>query len=321
MATKIQVVEYDPDKETLQCVLALSHPEEVWCLAPSIKRPDRFISVYSKGGQFGSSLWEFDEEGSGLTEVCELKGHNRVIRSVICHPSDEGTTLTVDERSIRVWTLSESAARCVQTQEADELHSFWGAAWASGDPNTLGTCGGTGIQLWDLRSQAQVASVSSAHRMPVRDLNFSTQHAFHLVSAGDDCKVRIWDTRKLGPSSQQQMNEPVKDLGGKHSHWVWQARINPFHDELLLSSSSDCQVILWHVPLRPDATGSPSTPGTRQGPLLRDPPAAHCFDEHDDSVYSVAWSASDPWLFASLSYDGRVVVNRVPNPIKYKILL
>mmetsp|Transcript_19860 Transcript_19860/g.55255 ORF Transcript_19860/g.55255 Transcript_19860/m.55255 type:complete len:119 (+) Transcript_19860:293-649(+) len=77
---EIQVVEYDPDKETLQCVLALSHPEEVWCLAPSIKRPDRFISVYSKGGQFGSSLWEFDEEGSGLTEVCELKGHNRVIR-------------------------------------------------------------------------------------------------------------------------------------------------------------------------------------------------------------------------------------------------
>ena len=33
------------------------------------------------------------------------------------------------------------------------------------------------------------------------------------------------------------------------------------------------------------------------------------------------WSAADPWVFASLSYDGRVVVNRVPSQIKYKILI
>lgn len=34
-----------------------------------------------------------------------------------------------------------------------------------------------------------------------------------------------------------------------------------------------------------------------------------------------AWSWTDPWLFASLSYDGRFVVNRVPNQTKYKVLL
>jgi hypothetical protein len=33
------------------------------------------------------------------------------------------------------------------------------------------------------------------------------------------------------------------------------------------------------------------------------------------------WSAADPWVFASLSYDGRVMVNRVPSQIKYKILI
>ena len=35
----------------------------------------------------------------------------------------------------------------------------------------------------------------------------------------------------------------------------------------------------------------------------------------------VGWSAVDPWVFASLSYDGRVVINRVPSQIKYKILI
>jgi hypothetical protein len=45
------------------------------------------------------------------------------------------------------------------------------------------------------------------------------------------------------------------------------------------------------------------------------------FDENEDSVYSVAWSAADAWLLTSLSYDGRIVAHHVPPPEKYKILL
>jgi WD40 repeat protein len=45
------------------------------------------------------------------------------------------------------------------------------------------------------------------------------------------------------------------------------------------------------------------------------------YEEHEDSVYSVEWSAADPWVFASLSYDGRLVINRVPRTYKYRILL
>jgi WD40 repeat protein len=46
------------------------------------------------------------------------------------------------------------------------------------------------------------------------------------------------------------------------------------------------------------------------------------FDEaHEESVYSVAWSVAEAWTFASLSHDGRMVVNTVPSAEKYKILL
>ncbi len=38
------------------------------------------------------------------------------------------------------------------------------------------------------------------------------------------------------------------------------------------------------------------------------------------SVYAAEWSCIDPWVFASLSYDGRFVINRVPNDIKFKLL-
>jgi WD domain, G-beta repeat. len=45
------------------------------------------------------------------------------------------------------------------------------------------------------------------------------------------------------------------------------------------------------------------------------------YDEHEDSVYSVEWSSADPWTFASLSYDGRLVISKVPRADKYMILL
>lgn len=45
------------------------------------------------------------------------------------------------------------------------------------------------------------------------------------------------------------------------------------------------------------------------------------YDEHEDSVYGLCWSSVDPWVFASLSYDGRVVVNAVPKRVKYNLLV
>jgi len=45
------------------------------------------------------------------------------------------------------------------------------------------------------------------------------------------------------------------------------------------------------------------------------------FDEHEESVYSAQWASNDPWLLASLSYDGRLILNRVPKNEKFQILL
>lgn len=43
--------------------------------------------------------------------------------------------------------------------------------------------------------------------------------------------------------------------------------------------------------------------------------------EHDESVYSLVWSAADAWLFASLSLDGKLCAHYVPAAEKYRILL
>ncbi len=129
---------------------------------------------------------------------------------------------------------------------------------------------------------------------------------------------------------------PLATLAG-HAHWVWQVRFNPAHDALLLSSSSDATVQLWHVDLRLAAAGKlvTSSPlkaeagtqrdGTQHGKASAGGHAAvvsrTTFEDHEDSVYGAAWSVSDPFVFATLSIDGRLVVQRVSNSVKYQVIL
>jgi hypothetical protein len=43
--------------------------------------------------------------------------------------------------------------------------------------------------------------------------------------------------------------------------------------------------------------------------------------EHGDAVYWAAWGAADAWIYMTLSYDGKAVLDHVPSKEKYKILL
>jgi len=43
--------------------------------------------------------------------------------------------------------------------------------------------------------------------------------------------------------------------------------------------------------------------------------------EHPESVYDVAWSKCDAWVWASVGLDGGVLLHHVPSDEKYKILL
>jgi WD40 repeat protein len=134
---------------------------------------------------------------------------------------------------------------------------------------------------------------------------------YYYVTCGEDRLIKFWDSRKL--------QAPVKHLAG-HTHWVCTVRYNPAHDQLLLSAGTDSLVNLWRVSSISSAPllemEDPTSSG-HDSPDLR----VKAFQDHEESVYSVAWSACDPFLFASVSYDGRVCFNAVPPSEKYKVLL
>ncbi|CAG2227622.1 EIPR1 [Mytilus edulis] len=187
----------------------------------------------------------------------------------------------------------------------------------------IATANDTHIRGWDIRTMQQVYTIENAHGQLVRDLDFNPNKQYYIVSCGDDCKVKFWDIRN-----------PTESLAvlSQHSHWVWSVKYNHFHDQLILSSSSDSRVILNSVvslssePYGNLADNNDSDSDDDHDEIERSKEPQQdgiisTYEEHEDSVYAVDWSAADPWVFASLSYDGRLVINRVPRAEKYKILL
>lgn len=170
------------------------------------------------------------------------------------------------------------------------------------------------VRGWDVKTMKQAWSFESPGNQVVRCIDFNPNKQYHLVSSGDDAALRFWDTRSL---------KRALAVRNDHSHWIWSVRYNQYHDQLLLSSSSDGHVVLSSMAsissepqghlIDDDDDDAEAEPTLEDGKI-------RTFDDHEDSVYSVEWSATDPWIFASLSYDGRLVINQVPRNIKFRIL-
>ena len=79
----------------------------------------------------------------------------------------------------------------------------------------------------------------------------------------------------------------------------------------MLSCGTDYQVKLWRA-----ASISSAPPAVDlDEPELTEADAdglVKAFDDHEQSVFSAVWSAADAWIFASLSLDGKAVINHVP---------
>jgi len=105
-----------------------------------------------------------------------------------------------------------------------------------------------------------------------------------------------------------------------HAHWVTSATYNRFHDQLLLSCGTDSQVKLWRAAAISSAPPSLDYEEADPSEVEADG-IVRPYTDHEQSVFGAVWSAADAWIFASLSLDGKVVVNHVPPSEKYKILL
>lgn len=176
-------------------------------------------------------------------------------------------------------------------------------AWDPHHKHTFACGYGTRLQLIDSREMETTSQQVQAHQGCIRDIDYNPNKANMLISAGDDRKVKFWDLRKL--------DKPVLYLTG-HSHNILSAKYNPYHDQLILTGGSDNLVNLWRIASCSSSPwlggGGGGSSSEHQDDGTPDEAAnvkVKAIDQHEDSVYAVAWSPADAWIFSSLSYDGR----------------
>ncbi|ELR60995.1 Protein TSSC1, partial [Bos mutus] len=265
-----------------------------------------------------------------LELLCHLEPAARGSTACVAwEPAGDGKrVISLADNHILLWDLQESSSQAMLASSASlegkgQLKFTTGRWSPHHNCSQVATANDTAIRGWDTRTMSQIYCIESAHGQLVRDLDFNPNKQYYLASCGDDCKVKFWDTRNVA--------EPVKTLE-EHSHWVWNVRYNHSHDQLVLTGSSDSRVILSNmVSISSEPFGHlvddddlSDQEERRLEEKSQEPPqdsVIATYEEHEDSVYAVDWSSADPWLFASLSYDGRLVINRVPRALKYHILL
>jgi WD40 repeat protein len=235
------------------------------------------------------------------------------VKSALWDPHQEGNIIAADSENLKVFQGAGTARfSCVSTLNVGQRCN--GACMDPHHTQQVSTVDDTHLKTWDLRASRKAFSREGAHLFGARDVDYNQNVPYQVMTTGEDATIRFWDLR--------QLSECRLSLSGGHHHWIGRARYNSHHDQLVLSSGTDSAVCLWRAgsvaskPLgaEPPKANSDSANNAPDGLIKR-------FEEHEDSCYSCCWSASDAWVFTSISFDGKLVVNRVPGEEKYRILL
>ncbi|KAL4624078.1 protein TSSC1, partial [Arapaima gigas] len=346
---QIHIIDFDDENNIINKSVLLHPAGEIWHMGTSPADKSVLTTCYNTTSDSRvatlAAVWRMPKEWeSGSHESPDDSSNNPQALELLCHldntaqgnmacvlwePLGDGKRLvSLADNHVTLWDLEASSTKATvsssATLEGKGQLKFTSGKWSPHHNCTqLATANDTAIRGWDLRSMSQIYCIENAHGQLARDLDFNPNKQYYLASCGDDCKVKFWDVRSIG--------EPVKTLE-EHSHWVWSVRYNHSHDQLVLTGSSDSRVILsnmvsissepfGHLADEDDLSdGEENHQEEKSKEPLQDSIIA-TYEEHEDSVYAVEWSCADPWLFASLSYDGRLVINRVPRALKYRILL
>ncbi|KAI9217648.1 hypothetical protein BC828DRAFT_249782 [Blastocladiella britannica] len=366
-STRMRATLWRMDREIMQSVSQRSGTTNL-DLEPLVSLEDKF-------SRFGIAEILFNPNGS----LSKLVGHDRVTLAIYSLAEGMSTAVvgsTIVIASSPTFNSSPSPSPTSPTARSPTSPPSPNAAYTSGGFG-IGSAAIRGF-AWSphsggLGSDAQIAVVHGASmsladtraarvttRVPLpaaaATVDFNPNKPYQVMTGHDDGVVRVWDVRSVRssatPSTPGGSGPGGEGAGARcvlewqaHSHWTTRVAYNRYHDQLVLSGSSDHQVALACIgsvsslPVGGSDSGGGGTyyssedegaeggggeettrPAvTTRPPRLEDGVLA-TLDHLEDSVYGLAWSAADPWTYCMSSYDGRVVVNSVPNTVKYKVM-
>ncbi|XP_075161407.1 EARP-interacting protein homolog [Haematobia irritans] len=327
---QVHLVEYNEERSTIKAKIFEYGMGEIWKINANPHDLYEISTCYNE--QYGNTIktkaallsYSNDgEEGDIKSEylkwrnidVLDIQGEK--VRTVEFHPQKkEMLACVVDNKVVlydRVKGIETKMAEILTTGSSTKhINTFNGGKWSHHHQcQQFVALHENHVKAFDVRDDNHLAW-SLDHGQFVRDIDCNPNKQQHFVTGGDDGFIKIWDCR---------MCKEAVFARNDHAHWVWCVRFNTFHDQLVLSSSSDCKVNLTSASsVSSEAASEVNEDGEEKIKALPDG-LLQTFEQHEDSVYCVEWSNVDPWIFASLSYDGRLIISKVPKQYKYQIIL
>ncbi|XP_013111257.1 EARP-interacting protein homolog [Stomoxys calcitrans] len=333
---QVHLLEFNEEKSTINAKIFEHSMGEVWKMNANPHDPYEISTCYNEQNgniiRTKAAVLRYSDETEEKNEIKSeylhwsnvdlLNINGEKVKTVEFHPHQkEKLACVIDNRVVlydRVKGKDTQIAEVLSAGSSSKhINAFNCGKWSLHHQcQQFVTLHESHIKAYDIRDQNHLAwSIEDAHGQFVRDLDCNPNKQCHFVTGGDDGFIKIWDCRNP---------KEAVFVRNDHSHWVWSVRFNTFHDQLLLSSSSDCKVLLTSASsVSSEATNvnsELSNSGVEECKVLPDG-LLQTFEQHEDSVYCVEWSNVDPWIFASLSYDGRLLLSKVPKQYKYQIIL
>jgi WD40 repeat protein len=268
----------------------------------------------------GVKLWELSDGGGGggarLTGSFAVPSGNYV-EAVAFDPHHPHVVSAVHGRGLQGFdtrTVDASGNSSARPMFAiPECHKY-GARDVDYNPNKplcVVTCGDDRlVKFWDLRSASKgPVRILVGHGEACATVRYNGFHDQLLLSGGCEGLVNLWRVSSVSSAPLLELSEepgggdgPGGDADGAGAAEGGNGSGGFFGG--------------------PSGLGGGSGGGANQSSDSKDQ-RIRAFGEghHSDAVYSVAWSASDAWVFASVDFQGNVSINNVPSTEKYKILL
>jgi len=169
-----------------------------------------------------------------MDKVKVFEAHTDYIRSVAVHPTASYVLTASDDMLVKLWDW-DKGWQCVQVFEA-HTHYVMQVVFNPKDANTFASASlDHTVKVWSIGHQMPNFTLEG-HNKGINCLDyFSGGEKPHLITGGDDKKVKIWDYQSKGC---------VNTLEG-HSHNVSAVC---FHPELplIITGSEDGTIRMWH---------------------------------------------------------------------------
>nr|CAG8497676.1 3436_t:CDS:10 [Entrophospora candida] len=276
---EIHLLEFNEDEFELTSSV-YQHPEEIWDIAtcPS--------DIVMKSVQSKATLWRF---GDAKSEEVNLEDESHSSRTLIGSylPLEPVMEVGIDDNIKKIlWDPTKK-----YLNHFISIHDF-------------------AINIWTFDDQ-QLSSAKLSNKINFSSesgpLSSLTTGAWNPnqpeIAIAKECSIQGWDIR-----SQRHLFIIIIsfDIDEAHSILVRSLDYNKNKSYQIASGGDDCMVRFWDLRNTSEYLKEMSnhTHCKPSDGLVR------TYDQHEDSVYAVSWSSCDPWVFCSLSYDGRAVINR-----------